>query len=154
MLTFLNQPCLKQTLAIGVALSHDGFPWLFSAKNLCSDLELASLYTREMFVIIESVKNGRQYLSEYAFHNCINHETQFPFNSNRHNARQQKCTSKLQCFLFIFSTNLVKQILWWMHFRKGFVPIFVSISSLVLKHHEFYTTTTWGNNFISKLHLQ
>lgn len=45
-------------VAIGAILSQQGHPLAFFSKKLCNRLQASYVYVREMYVIIEAVKNG------------------------------------------------------------------------------------------------
>lgn len=49
-------------IAIGTVLSQKDHPIAFFSKRLCSRMQVASAYIRELFAIIEAVKKWRQYL--------------------------------------------------------------------------------------------
>jgi len=48
-------------VVVGVVLSQKGYPLAFFSKKLCSKMQAAFVYAREMLAITEAVKKWHQY---------------------------------------------------------------------------------------------
>jgi hypothetical protein len=148
-------------IAIGAILSQEGHPIAFFSKKMCSRMQAASVYVREMFAITESVKKWRQYLIGRHFHiftdqkslkNLLAQTIQTP--------EQQKWASKLQGFSFDISykpgkANLVADALSRQYADPVPDDICMTLSStlpsLISSLQRYYSEDAAGKELVAKI---
>nr|KYP68328.1 Retrotransposable element Tf2 [Cajanus cajan] len=87
--------------AVGAVLLQSGHPIAYFSKKLCSKLQVASAYAREMYAITESIKKWRQYLIGHHFRIFTDQQSlRHMFSQVFQTPDQQKWAAKLQGFSY------------------------------------------------------
>lgn len=144
--------------AVGAVLFQNGHPLAFFSKKLCSRMQLASAYDREMFAITEAVKKWHQYL--IGRHFCIYTDQQSLRNLHSRviqTPAQHKWLTKLLGFDYeiIYTPSRAKHVADALSRSQGksdAILAAISMCQLVLLEQlqQFYADHAVGRALISK----